>query len=55
MTINEVIDLLQNQITTLLNARALAVRLGDINQVFEIDNKLSETEATLSSLRSILS
>lgn len=53
MTIPEIIALLENQITTLNNARATAERLGEIQRVIEIDNKIVETQNTLETLRDL--
>lgn len=53
MTIFELIELLQNQITTLNGARATAERLGDVNRVIEIDAKIAETENTLAALKGL--
>jgi hypothetical protein len=47
MTIDELTELLQNQITTLRNMRALADGLGNIEQVLEIEAKIAETSVTL--------
>ena len=53
MTIPELIALLENQITTLNNARTTAERLGQIQCVIAIDNKIIETQNTLETLRDL--
>jgi hypothetical protein len=53
VTIIELIALLENQIRALNDARIIAVRLGDVSRVMEIDAKIAETEATLAALKGL--
>lgn len=51
MQFAELITILENSLVTLANARAVAVSVGDLQKVIEIDAKIGETETTLSMVR----
>ena len=51
MTVNQIIEMLQNRIVHLSQARSSAAALGDIARVASLDEDLAETELTLATLR----
>lgn len=53
MTVAEVISILENRVAALQKARACLADQGDLAGVADIDNQVTETEATLAALRTI--
>jgi hypothetical protein len=53
MSIDDLIRLAQNRLSTLNSARATADRNGDAERVGMLDDEIAETEATLEILRGI--
>lgn len=53
MKISELIVFLQSRLSTLNNARASAVAMGQIDRIAYLDSEIAETETTLAQLRSI--
>jgi hypothetical protein len=51
MTVNQIIEMLQNRIVHLSQARSGAAALGDLARVAALDEDLAETELTLATLR----
>lgn len=47
---SEIVSILENSLNTLRNQRCLCVSSGDLAQVLAIDEKIAETEITLSEL-----
>lgn len=54
MTIAELVTLLENRIANLQRARVHLVEQGDVVGVTDIDNQITETQATLVELRTLL-
>jgi len=50
MTLQEIIDVVANRLTTLRNQRALAASAGDLERLVELDAEIDSTETTLASL-----
>lgn len=53
MTIDDLVTILSNQVTTLGAAIATATALGDLDQVVALEAKLIETQATLDAVKAI--
>jgi hypothetical protein len=53
MTIQDLIRLASNQLSTLNNRRGTAVALGDSTAIETIDNLIAETQATIDKLRTL--
>lgn len=53
MKIAELITLAENKLAALNNEMAVAVRLGEVEEITRIDGKITETQSTLDALRSI--
>ena len=54
MTVEELIRLLQNQLTSLNNLMATATALGDVAQVLALEVQVSQTELTITQLQGSL-
>jgi HAMP domain-containing protein len=54
MSIDFLIELLSSRHTSLRNARAAAVSLGDFATIVKIDTEIGEVEITLARLRMLL-
>ena len=54
MTVEELIRLLQNQLTNLNNLVATATALGDVAQVLALGAEVSQTELTITQLQDSL-
>jgi hypothetical protein len=54
MTVEELIRLLQNQLTNLNNLVATATALGDVAQVLALGVQVSQTELTITQLQASL-
>jgi hypothetical protein len=50
MTLQDIIDVVANRLTTLRNQRALAISSGDLQRVVELDEEIATTEVTLGAL-----
>lgn len=53
MKIKEIIEILQNKITNLNSEKSTLISLGDLAKIELLEVEISETEATLQSLKSI--
>ena len=53
MTINELVVILSNQVSTIAAAIATATALGNLDQVITLEAKLIETQATLDAVKAI--
>jgi hypothetical protein len=51
MTLQEIIDVVANRLTTLRNQRALTASAGDLERLVELDAEIDSTEVTLATLR----
>jgi hypothetical protein len=54
MTVAELVTLLENKVMNLQRARVHLVAQGDVVGVIDIDNQVTETQATLVELRTLL-
>ena len=54
MTIPELITLLENRIGNLQRARVHLVEQGDVAGIIDVDNQVTETNATLAELQTLL-
>ena len=54
MTVEELIRLLQNQLTGLNNLMVTSTALGDVAQVLALEVQISQTELTLTQLQDSL-
>jgi hypothetical protein len=54
MSLDEIIMVVGNRLETLRSQRTLAVTQGDLTRVAALDAEVSETEATLTKLRTLL-
>jgi hypothetical protein len=50
MTLQEIVNIVGNRIAALRNQRAVAVLVGDLNQVNAIDAEIAQTQMTLDQL-----
>lgn len=55
MTPQEVLQILQNRVSTLNNAVAIARSAGDLNEVVKYQNDLDTTNNTIASLTKLVS
>lgn len=53
MTVNDLIRLMTNRLTTLNGHRTTAHSNGDLDRVVALDAEIAETESTLSQLQSL--
>lgn len=53
MTIDQIITIVSNRISTLNSMRATAVNLGQIDSINKIDEELAETQQTLDALKEV--
>lgn len=54
MTLADLIGVAENRLKHLTRQRETAQRIGDLQQINTIDTEVSETESTLTQLRSLL-
>lgn len=54
MSIDEILVILQNRLTTLRNARIVSVNNGDLENVIKIDNDIITTEITIDDIKETL-
>jgi hypothetical protein len=53
MTLQEIITIVANKLTTLRNQRALAISSGDLERIVELDTEIHVTEVTLEALNAL--
>ena len=53
MTLAEVITILERRVASLQKARLCLIEQGDLAGVTDTDNKITETEATIATLRTL--
>ena len=53
MTIAQLIEILERRVAYLSALRTAAERLGDVEQLAQLDGELAESQATLATLRAI--
>lgn len=53
MNINELVTMLTNRLNFLQSQRTMAVSIGDVLQVGNIDIEIAETQTTLSALQTL--
>ncbi len=55
MTLDSLIQILTNKITTLSSRKSDALMVGDLDSVVGIDSEIAETQSTLDRLKSLVS
>jgi hypothetical protein len=53
MTVEFLVRILSNRLTRLKDAKNQSESSGDLERIVELDNEITETEATLAALRSL--
>jgi hypothetical protein len=52
MSIDELVQILTNELTDLINRQQLALQLGDVDAYTELEQKIADTKVSLNKLKS---